>query len=120
MPHSVERCGDRRTRHIGWRQARNLREAIHYADKRLVELGRPLNTFVTVNFGHTACPPEFVSATFEKLRDNHFVRWLRYEHQICPTTSGSSKTPAETRTFIGSFTFQNSYGRRSKLNSPNG
>jgi|SRR6516225_8589303 hypothetical protein len=78
MPHSVERCGDRRTRHIGWRQARNLREAIHYADKRLVELGRPLNTFVTVNFGHTACPPEFVSATFEKLRDNHFVRWLRY------------------------------------------
>ena len=76
--HSVKRRGDRRTRHIGWRQARNLREAIHYADKRLVELGRPLNTFVTINFGHTACSPAVVSAAFEKLRDNHFVRWLRY------------------------------------------
>jgi hypothetical protein len=53
--------------------------AIHYADTRLVELGRPLNTFVTVNFDHTDCPPEHVSAAFERLRDNHFVRWLRYE-----------------------------------------
>ena len=69
----------RRTHHIGSRQARNLREAIHYADKRLVELGRPLNTFATINFGHTACSSEIVSAAFEKLRDNHFVRWLRYE-----------------------------------------
>jgi len=76
--HSVKRRGDRRTRHIGWRQARNLREAIYYADKRLVEVRRPLNTFVTINFGHTACSPAVVSAAFEKLRDNHFVRWLRY------------------------------------------
>jgi len=79
LTHSLKRGGNRRTRHIGWRQARNLRKAIHYADKRLVELGRPLNTFVTINFGHIACPPEVVSSIFEKLRDNHFVRWLRYE-----------------------------------------
>ena len=73
-------CRDfRRTHHIGSRQARNLREAIHYADQRLVELGRPLNTFATINSGHTACSSEIVSAAFEKLRDNHFVRWLRYE-----------------------------------------
>jgi hypothetical protein len=72
-------CRDfRRTHYIDWRQARNFRNAIHYADKRLVEFGRPLNTFATINFGHIACPPEAVSAIFEKLRDNHFVRWLRY------------------------------------------
>ena len=28
--------------------------------------------------GHIECSPELVSASFEKLRDNHFVRWLRY------------------------------------------
>jgi hypothetical protein len=70
--------GPRCTYHIDWRQAQNLREAIHYADKRLVELGRPVNTFVTINFGHIACSPEVVSTAFEKLRENHFVRWLRY------------------------------------------
>ena len=78
ISNSVERRGSRRTHHIGWRQARNLWEAIHYADKRLVDIGRPLNTFATINFGHIACSPEIVSAIFEKLRDNHFVRWLRY------------------------------------------
>jgi hypothetical protein len=75
---SVERRGSRRTRHIGWRQAQNVREAIHYADKRLVDIGRPLNTFATINFGHISCAPEVVSGIFEKLRDNHFVRWVRY------------------------------------------
>jgi hypothetical protein len=73
----VKRPGCRRTRHIA-RQAQNVREAIHYADKRLVDIGRPLNTFATINFGHIACAPEVVSAIFEKLSDNHFVRWLRY------------------------------------------
>jgi hypothetical protein len=68
----------RRTHQIGWRQARNFLGAIHHADIKLVALGRPLNTFVTINFGHIACSPELVSAVFEKLRDNHFVRWLRY------------------------------------------
>jgi hypothetical protein len=76
---SSVRCGFRRTHHIGWRQARNFLEAIRYADINLGELGRPLNTFATINFGHIACSPVVVSAIFEKLRDNHFVRWLRYE-----------------------------------------
>ena len=77
--HSLKTQGFRRTRHIGWRQARNFWEAIRYAKTRLVDLGKPLNTFVTINFGHIACSPEDVSAIFEKLRDNHFVKWLRYE-----------------------------------------
>ena len=71
--------GPRHTRQIDQRQARNLMEAIRYADTHLMELGRPLNTFATVNFDHIDCPSECVSAKFEKLRDNHFVRWLRYK-----------------------------------------
>jgi hypothetical protein len=74
---SVRPCFGR-THHIGWRQARNFLEAIHDAEIRLVERGRPLNTFATINFGHIACSPTLVSTIFEKLRDNHFVRWLRY------------------------------------------
>jgi hypothetical protein len=81
-PHSSVCRGSRRTQQIGWRQARHFWEAIRYADKRLVELGQPLNTFVTLNFDHTDCPPEQVSARFEKLRDNHFVRWLRYRRAV--------------------------------------
>lgn len=76
-PSSVRR-GVRRTQHIDWRQARNFLEAIRYSDINLVELGRPLNTFATINFGHIACSPKVVSAIFEKLRENHFVRWQRY------------------------------------------
>jgi hypothetical protein len=78
ISHSLGHRGLRRTHHIGWRQARNLQDAIHYADRKLAALGIPLNTFATINFGHIACTPEAVSALFEKLRDNHFVRWLRY------------------------------------------
>jgi hypothetical protein len=69
--------GPRHTYHIDWRQARNFLAAIHCADIRLAE-GRPLNTFATINFGHIPCSPEGVSTVFEKLHDNHFVRWLRY------------------------------------------
>src|SRR5262245_52351441 len=69
----------RRTHCIGRRQVRNFMGAIQYRDTRLVELGRPLNTFVTLNFDYIDCRPEHVSAAFERLRDNHFVRWLRYE-----------------------------------------
>jgi hypothetical protein len=69
----------RKTHCIARRQVRNFMGAIHHADTRLVALGRPLNTFVTLNFDYSDCPPEHVSAAFERLRDNHFVRWLRYE-----------------------------------------
>jgi chromosome segregation protein len=50
---SVERRGSRRSRHIGWRQAQNVREAIHYADKRLVDIGRPLYTRLRDAIGAT-------------------------------------------------------------------
>lgn len=41
-------------------------------------IGRPLNTHVTLNFAHTDAQAERVSKLFERLRDNHFTRWLRY------------------------------------------
>jgi hypothetical protein len=72
----------RQTHCIAWRQVRNFMGAIHYADTRLTALARPLNTFVTLNFDHIDCPPERVSARFEKLRDNHFVPWLRYRRAV--------------------------------------
>ena len=70
---------ERRSRHINRRQARNFRYAIMYAETQAAAQGRPLDTFVTLNFDHTDCPPERVSKAFEKLRDNHFTRWLRYQ-----------------------------------------
>jgi hypothetical protein len=69
----------RHTRYINRRQAHNFRHAILYAETRAAAQGRQLNTFVTLNFDHTGCPPERVSKAFEKLRDNHFTRWLRYQ-----------------------------------------
>lgn len=56
------------------KQASNFLPAPMFAEA----LGRPLNLFVTLNFHHTACPPEEVGAAFERLRDNHFTRWFRY------------------------------------------
>lgn len=64
----------RRSHHVNRRQAETFFPAIKFAEA----LGRPLNLFVTINFAHTACRPEAVSAAFERLRDNHFTRWLRY------------------------------------------
>lgn len=69
--------GSQRTRwteFVNRRQASNFLHAVSFADA----VGRPLNAFVTVNFHHTPCPPDRVSAAFERLRDNHFTRWLRY------------------------------------------
>lgn len=60
--------------HIDQRQAENFCLAINWA----TAIGRPLNRFVTINFAHTDCPPDLVSAAFERLRDNHFSPWLYY------------------------------------------
>lgn len=65
----------RQSRHIDRRQVSNFFGAVQAAET----LGRPLNTFVTLNFDHTTCEPMYVSGAFEKLRDNHFTRWLRYQ-----------------------------------------
>src|SRR5215471_17764688 len=69
----------RQSRYINRKQARNFRQARLYAEEQAAAQGRPLDTFVTLNFDHTDCPPEIVSKAFEKLRDNHFTRWLRYQ-----------------------------------------
>ncbi|MAU61054.1 MAG: hypothetical protein CMI62_10050 [Parvibaculum sp.] len=59
----------------------NRRQAAHfYPAVRLARrLGLPLNTHVTINFYHLDCPGEDASRYFERLRDNHFTRWLRYK-----------------------------------------
>jgi len=62
---------------VNRRQAANFTPAIAFAET----LGRPLNWFVTLNFHHTACEAELVGPAFEKLRDNHYTRWLRYQGQ---------------------------------------
>jgi len=60
--------------HINRRQANHFVHGIEFAQA----YGPELNTLVTINFNHTDCTPERVSAQFERLRDNHFTRWLRY------------------------------------------
>ena len=68
-------------------QATNFAPAIRLAEK----LVHPLNQFVTLNFNHTACPPEAASAVFARLRDNHFGPWVRRP----PRRSGlTGSTPA--------------------------
>jgi hypothetical protein len=82
--------GVQRTRwsaHVNKRQGSNFLKAVSFAD----EMGRPLNTFVTLNLHHTPCPPEAVSAAFERLRDNHFTRWLRHRSK---TSRGGFGPPA--------------------------
>jgi len=59
--------------YINRKPASNLLHAINLA----ATLGRPLNQFVTLNFGHTSCPEALASRQFERLRDNHFGPWLR-------------------------------------------
>jgi hypothetical protein len=76
-----QRKGLRFTHAISRRQADNIRRALRYSDTQLKALGCPLNTFVTLNFDYTDCPPAMVSKAFERLRDNHFTRWLRYQAQ---------------------------------------
>jgi hypothetical protein len=58
---------------INRKPAANAFHAVNVAEI----LGRPLNYLVTLNFAHTACPPDQVSERFERLRDNHFGPWLR-------------------------------------------
>lgn len=65
----------RASQHINRHQADNFFPAIRFAET----IGRPLNTFVTLNLDHTDCRPELVSKAFERLRDHHFTRWLRYQ-----------------------------------------
>lgn len=63
----------RTSHHINRKPASNVLHAVRMAEA----LGRPLNQFVTINFGKTACTPEEAGERFEKLRDNRFGPWLR-------------------------------------------
>jgi hypothetical protein len=49
-----------------------MAHAVRVADA----LGLRLNQLVTFNFARTACPDHLVSRQFQKLRDNHFGKWL--------------------------------------------
>lgn len=56
-------------------------------------VGRPLNLAVTLNLSHTTCDPDRTSEAFERLRDNHFTRWLRYQSQKASKTGKPSFGP---------------------------
>lgn len=58
---------------IDHRQVRNILRAVTFAERQ----GRPLNLFVTLSLGHSACSVDRASSVFERLRDNHFTKWLR-------------------------------------------
>jgi hypothetical protein len=58
--------------HINRKPASNMAHAVRVADA----LGLRLNQLVTFNFARTACPDHLVSRQFQKLRDNHFGKWL--------------------------------------------
>ncbi len=60
------------SQHINRKPASNMAHAVRVAEA----LGLPLNQLVTFNFAHTACPDELVSRQFQRLRDNHFGKWL--------------------------------------------
>lgn len=63
----------RRNTQIDHRQVRNIVRAVDFARRT----GRPLNYFVTLNLGHSACDIDHASETFSRLRNSHFTKWLR-------------------------------------------
>jgi hypothetical protein len=54
---------DRRTHYINRRPASHIRHAVAMAPI----IGCPLNTFVSINFFHTTCPPELVSVLVQRV-----------------------------------------------------
>jgi hypothetical protein len=58
---------------INRRPAANFWHAFNFA----AEIGQPLNVFVTLNFGHTNCSAETMTAQFMTLLDRKFGPWWR-------------------------------------------
>ncbi|MES2834144.1 MAG: hypothetical protein V4707_05495 [Pseudomonadota bacterium] len=58
---------------IDKRQHGQLAPSIRFA----AEIGLPINTFTTIQFGATACEPERVGPAFRNLIRNRFTPWLR-------------------------------------------
>jgi len=71
------RTWKRTNEYVSRRQGTNFLAAHRFAE----QIGRRLNLAVTLNFSHTTCDPTCTSEAFERLRDNHFSRWLRYRSQ---------------------------------------
>lgn len=65
--------GVRQSRFIDKRQYDQLQHSVRFAE----EIGTPLNTFVTIQFGATSCEPENVGIAFRRLVKQRFTPWLR-------------------------------------------
>ena len=61
------------SQHINRKPASN----IYHAPRIAQIIGANLNTFVTINFTETDCPPELVSARWQRLRARFFAPWIR-------------------------------------------
>lgn len=63
----------RQSSFIDKRQFDQLDHSVRFA----AEIGLPLNTMVTLQFGATACEPENVGPAIRRLIRNYFTPWLR-------------------------------------------
>lgn len=63
----------RRSDFLNKRQFDQLDHSIRFAS----EIGLPLNTMTTIQFGATACEPEDVGPAFRRLIRRYFTPWLR-------------------------------------------
>jgi len=63
----------RQSQYIDKRQYDQLQHSVRFA----AQIGMPLNTFVTIQFGATACEPEYVGVAFRRLVKQRFTPWLR-------------------------------------------
>lgn len=69
---AFKRAG-RITHFISRKTAANAWHAFNFAE----EIGRPFTLHVTLNFGHTDCPPEAMTPQFMRLLDEKFGPWWR-------------------------------------------
>lgn len=74
----------RSSEYIDRRQFSRLKQSVLFAG----EIGRPLNTFVTLQFGATSCDADRVGPAFRELLKNYFGPWLR------PTRGAPNFKPA--------------------------
>jgi hypothetical protein len=62
----------RQTRYLPHRPAANLSRSITFA----AEIGRPLNAFVTINYGLTFCTEEAMTRAFRRLLKSFYGKWF--------------------------------------------
>lgn len=58
---------------------RKAAASLLHSPRTACAIGRPLNTFVTINFWQFGVSPENAYETFKQLRDGHFQRWSAYK-----------------------------------------